>query len=167
MTDVSNETLDKVMGPEEREKYAPAYRKTLAQKHILTRRQEALKAEIRENERELAALNLLSGGLKPTPLFERKLTFWDYEKEGKKHLQFNYTHPKEVAGNYWREFGRAFHQKYPVTPEAMDLFAEKTVELIEYHPQPDAVSFRLWSVYDGDVKEMIDTLAVTLGFEKR
>lgn len=166
MTDVSSEVLDKVMGPEEREKYIPAYRKALAQKHILKRQQETLRTEIHENEKELSALSLLSGGIKAAPLFDRKLTYWDFEKEAKKHLQLNYTHPKEDAGNYWREFGRQMHKLRAVTPQAMDLHAEKTIELIEYNANPDAVSFRLWAVYDGDVKEMIDTLAVELGFVK-
>jgi hypothetical protein len=166
LSNVSSETLDKIMGKEEREKYLPELRQAVAEKHILARRQQQLRVDVHENEKKVKALDLLSGGLAVPPFTDRNLTWWDFEKQVLVHLRANYSHPTVSEGNYSREFARAIHQKRPYTDAIMDQHAEATVDLIEYHTQPDAASFWLWAVYAGNYEEMIDTLAEELGFVK-
>lgn len=166
MSNVSSETLDKVMDKEEREKYLPSLRTALAYKHILKRRQEQMRIDVHENEKKVAALELLSGGLGTPPLRERKLTLWDFEKEMTRYLKQHYYHPDVAESFYTRQFAKTMHQKRPYTDEDMDQYAEATVDLIEFNPNPDVVTFWLWAVYFGDWKAMIDAEAKTLGFVK-
>lgn len=162
---VSNEALDAVMSKEDREKYVPELVKELAQRHILNRKQERLRAEVAENDLRIDALDLLSGGTNYN--WNRKISYFDFQKDMQTYLLSNYTHPDVVPGNFVREFAKQMHLEYSVTDDVMDLYAEKTVELVSRYARPDSVTFRLWAVYNGQWKDMIDTLAPKFGFVKR
>lgn len=166
MSDVTSETLDKVMGKEEREKFIPSLRTALAYKHILKRRQEQMRFDVHENEKKVAALELLSGGLGVQSHRDRKLTCWDFERDMTRYLKQHYYHPVVAEPTYTRQFVKAMHEKRPYTDADMDQHAEATVELIEVNSQPDVATFWLWAVYAGNYEEMIDTLAEELGFVK-
>lgn len=161
---VSNEALDAVMDKEDREKYLSPLVKELAQRHILRRMSERLRAEVAQNDLKISALDLLSGGTQYS--WNRKITYLDLSKDIQNYLVWGYTHPDVVPGNFYREFAKRMHEEFPVTDDAMDMWAEKTVELVERHAHPDAASFRMWAVFNGNWKEMIDTLAPRFGFEK-
>jgi hypothetical protein len=166
---VTSDMLEAVMDKEEREKYLPALRKELATSHIIARQLQRLNAEQAENNRKISSLNLLTGGLPRRGSRDRKITYFDLQKDMQAHLTLNYRHtdPKVTPSMYDRYFAKEVHQQKPVSNEMLDQHALATVELVEVYANPDPTSFWLWAKFNGDYKTMIDTWAEQFGFVKQ
>jgi hypothetical protein len=164
--EVTKSMLAEVMSIEQREQFQEDYRAELAQKHILSRQKKKVDAAINENNRKLASLELLTGGV-PT------VTMYRHLQGLNEYLVENYTYPiPQDPRVLSREFAVSMRNKRPYTDADMDKYAVNVAELIEYsqfcyRKEPDAFDFWLYAIYGGDWKLMIDREAEGLGFERK
>jgi hypothetical protein len=166
--EVTKSIMAMVMTPEQRLQFLDDYRTELAKKHVLSRQQQKLGLEIIDNRNKLAGLELLTGGLHNTV---GSTTFTGVYREANTYLHDNYIHlsyPVD-ARDTARLFSNRMRDLRPYTDADMDKYSVQTVELIEAatYGDPDAASFWMWAIYDGNYKLMIDSEAEGLGFERK